>query len=75
MSEITEKEKEKMTTSKIGNLTRLIHTFLYVVTIHPYIRTPHPGLVGVCVGFLPIHSGQPVLSLDGCDVEFCVLTI
>ena len=28
-----------MTTSRIGNLTRLIHTLLYVMTIHTYIHT------------------------------------
>ena len=27
----------KLTTSRIGNLTRLIHTLLYVMTIHTYI--------------------------------------
>ena len=27
------------TTSRIGNLTRLIHTLLYVMTIHIYIHT------------------------------------
>ena len=29
----------QLTTSKIGNLTRLIHTLLYVMTIHTYIYT------------------------------------
>ena len=28
----------QLTTSRIGNLTRLIHTLLYVMTIHTYIR-------------------------------------
>ena len=28
----------QLTTSRIGNLTRLIHTLLYVITIHKYIR-------------------------------------
>ena len=27
----------QLTTSRIGNLTRLIHTLLYVMTIHPLI--------------------------------------
>ena len=31
----------QLTTSRIGNLTRLIHTLLYVMTIHTYIHT-HP---------------------------------
>ena len=29
----------QLTTSRIGNLTRLIHTLLYVMTIHTYIKT------------------------------------
>ena len=29
----------QLTTSRIGDLTRLIHTLLYVVTIHAYIHT------------------------------------
>ena len=29
----------QLTTSRIGNLTRLIHTLLYVMTIHAYIHT------------------------------------
>ena len=28
-----------LTTRRIGNLTRLIHTLLYVMTIHTYIHT------------------------------------
>ena len=28
----------RLTTSRIGNLTRLIHTLLYVMTIHTYIH-------------------------------------
>ena len=29
----------QLTTSRIGNLTRLTHTLLYVMTIHTYIHT------------------------------------
>ena len=29
----------QLNTSRIGNLTRLIHTLLYVMTIHTYIHT------------------------------------
>ena len=29
----------QLTTSRIGSLTRLIHTLLYVMTIHTYIHT------------------------------------
>ena len=32
----------QLTTSRIGNLTRLIHTLLYVMTIHTYIHTAEP---------------------------------
>ena len=31
----------RLTTSRIGNLTRLIHTLLYVMTIHTYIHNIH----------------------------------
>ena len=34
----------QLTTSRIGNLTRLIHTLLYVMTIHPYIQFHDPVL-------------------------------
>ena len=33
----------QLTTSRIGNLTRLIHTLLYVMTIHTYIHTNEKG--------------------------------
>ena len=33
----------QLTTSRIGNLTRLIYTLLYVMTIHTYIHTPSSG--------------------------------
>ena len=32
----------QLTTSRIGNLARLIHTLLYVMTIHTYIHTVDP---------------------------------
>ena len=32
----------QLTTSRIGNITRLIHTLLYVMTIHTYIHTYKP---------------------------------
>ena len=41
----------QLTTSRIGNLTRLIHTLLYVMTIHTYIYTSSiidPPLGGRC---------------------------
>ena len=38
----------QLTTSKIGNLTRLVHTLLliYVMTIHTYMHTVYAVLVG-----------------------------
>ena len=35
----------RLTTSRIGCLTRLIHTLLYVMTIHTYIHTVDPRLL------------------------------
>ena len=34
----------QLTTSRIGNLTRLIHTLLCVMTIHTYIHISHGNL-------------------------------
>ena len=31
----------ELTTSRIGNLTRLVHTLLYVMTIHTTVRGVH----------------------------------
>ena len=36
----------QLTTSRIGNLTRLIHTLLYVMTIHTYIHECGVDFVG-----------------------------
>ena len=38
----------QLTTSRIGNLTRLIHTLLYVMTIHTYIHTVLHTYCTVC---------------------------
>ena len=35
----------QLTTSRIGNLTRLIHTLLYMMTIHTYIHTSPLGRI------------------------------
>ena len=58
----------QLTTSRIGNLTRLIHTLLYVMTIHTYIHTCVCVIIKlhitaqsgpcVCVCCLSIHSGR-----------------
>ena len=39
----------QLTTSRIGNLTRLIHTLLYVMTIHTYILAVPELKQGACV--------------------------
>ena len=41
----------QLTPSRIGNLTRLIHTLLYVMTIHAYIHT-YTVCMCVCVFFI-----------------------
>ena len=43
----------QLTTSRIGNLTRLIHTLLYVMTIHTYIHAGVPIATRVSFFFLP----------------------
>ena len=49
----------QLTTSRTGNLTRLIHTLLYVMAIHTYI----PDVDG---GVLPVKSTtQTVFNGDG----------
>ena len=40
----------QLTTSRIGNLARLIHTLLYVMTIHTYIEA-HTAVVKNVIGF------------------------
>ena len=61
----------QLTTSRIGNLTRLIHTLLYVMTIHTYSG---PDLIHACsdchrsrdlfIGYVlaiyPVHTLQVV---------------
>ena len=39
----------QLTTSRIGNLARLIHTLLYVMTIHTYIHTWPSGSSQICI--------------------------
>ena len=40
----------QLTTSRIGNLTRLIHTLLYVMTIHTYMHTYSSGKLQYMLG-------------------------
>ena len=44
----------QLTTSRIGNLTRLIHTLLYVMTIHTYIHIQPPRYHRTAIIFLDI---------------------
>ena len=44
----------QLTTSRIGNLSRLIHTLLYVMTIHTYIHV-HLSLVRTGVFFMETY--------------------
>ena len=55
----------QLTTSRIGNLTRLIHTLLYVMTIHTYIHT-------MLYVFLKIQLKQKYLKAKlYCTRYFC----
>ena len=44
----------QLTTSRMGNLTRLIHTLLYMMAMHTYIQGS-PGLTTI-LGWLQIPS-------------------
>ena len=46
----------QLTTSRIGNLTRLIHTLLYVMTIHTYIHTSRAASIDSDCCRLPTTS-------------------
>ena len=46
----------QLTTSRIGNLTRLIHTLLHVMTIHTYIHT-YSDLLYVSSVRILLHVG------------------
>ena len=43
----------QLTTCRIGNLTRLIHTLLYVMTIHTYLNPPDGEGEGAGAGVAP----------------------
>ena len=47
----------QLTTSRIGNLTRLIHTLLYVMTIHTYIHTDDKDVFFSCPVRILISCG------------------
>ena len=52
----------QLTTSRIGNLTRLIHTLLYVMTIHTYIdshKFRKESVEGVSQNVIQREPGTP----------------
>ena len=49
----------QLTTSRIGNLTRLIHTLLYVMTIHTYIQCNGGLLPDIILLTLCDSIGEP----------------
>ena len=56
----------QLTTTRIGNLTRLIHTLLYVMTIHTYIHTYIPEyLMAVrnCIFFFVLYGLEVLFFL------------
>ena len=59
----------QLTTSRIGNLTRLIHTLLYVMTIHTYIDT-YCSLVALLLLFSSLVAFQLlILQMTRCMVD------
>ena len=60
----------QLTTSRIGNLTRLIHTLLHVMTIHTYILTSSRNCSNRC----DVRNSHCVLSLCDCLLEQIVHT-
>ena len=52
----------QLTTCRIGNLTRLIHTLATCVTIHTYIHTVVSTELGGGGAHIPVRHGETVLS-------------
>ena len=48
----------QLTTSRIGNLTWLIHTLLYVMTIHTYIGAAYIGCHALVLGRVVAASAR-----------------
>ena len=77
----------KLTTSRIGKLTRLIHTLLYVMTIHTYRREPgrdgrilsdhrqdgNDEVHRLQVTYTPVLSTYPLHTNSGCGKERRIL--
>ena len=54
----------QLTTSRIGNLTRLIHTLLYVMTVHTYIVIMLYDVIEQCHNALSSVVHKNVLILQ-----------
>ena len=52
----------QLTTSRIGNLTRLIHNLLYVMTLH----------TSRCAGYLVDHSGDEGSGTVSEVLQYCI---
>ena len=62
----------QLTTSKIGNLTRLIHTLLYVMTIHTYIHTYFISIISaIPVIINPYFPSLSQRKKNACDTRWC----
>ena len=68
----------QLTTSRIGNRTQLIHTLIYVMTIHTYIGTycctctrsymKTTVVINKCILYT-VHDG-----MQSCGIKFCTST-
>ena len=54
----------QLTTSRIGNLTRLIHTLLYVMTIHTYIHIARVWINRVRLPILLVVSWTEKMNIS-----------
>ena len=63
----------QLTTSKIGNHTRLIHTLLYGITIHKYIHTPSNLEIDLIIYnvFMPSIFQCPISNNSLVEVLIC----
>ena len=62
----------QLTTSRIGNLTRLIHTLLYVMAIHTYIVYIHTGTCYLFAAMRRYSATKPPVRDGPCTwLSFC----
>ena len=60
----------QLTTSRIGNLTRLLHTVLYVMTIHTYIMNTMYSLF-MYVQMYGLNKNQMVITIAASLTSLC----